>query len=170
MKDLEICRRDGLDKKFQSLWMRSIDLLVLSNTPLTCSSKLTLLSRGILKYFGKSFFFFTGLPLKIILGWWCLFLFCESITSYAYLKGLGLKLIFHWCAQGVIFSKLPLILFAEIFRSHTTENKEVPLSKSFGFEDRFLLSHWHKLRTKVVPKWSLAEHLDKHFPNQMSVH
>ena len=52
-------------KKFRSLRIRPIDLLVLSNNPLICSSESGLLSRNISRFFGKSYF--CGLSLKIII-------------------------------------------------------------------------------------------------------
>ena len=96
--------------------------------------------------------FFTGLPLKIISGWWGLFLFRENITSCACFKGSGLKLIFHWWAHASIFFKSLLISVAEVFRSRTTENKEVSLAKSFGFEDRFFAKTLIQIRNNSGPK------------------
>ena len=40
-------------------------------------------------------------------------------------------------AHASIFFKLSLISSAQVFRSGTTENKEVSSVKGFGFEDRF---------------------------------
>ena len=47
-----------LVKHFRNLWVRPIDLLVLSNTPLTCSSKSSLILRNIHKYFLVRAFFY----------------------------------------------------------------------------------------------------------------
>ena len=72
---------------------------------------------------------------EIISGWWTLFLFRENMTCCSCFKRLGFKIFFHWWAHASIFFKSPLVLFAEVFRSRTIENKEVDLK--LGFEDRF---------------------------------
>ena len=64
------------------------------------------------------------------------------MTSWAYLVVSGLKFIFHWVAQLLIFSKSLLRfkslkrLFADVWMSCITENKDVSSAKSFALDER----------------------------------
>ena len=97
----------------------------------------------------------TGLPLKITSGWWGLFIFSENKTSCACFKGLRMRLIFHWWAHVSIFFKSSLVSFAEVSRSCTTENYEVSLAKSLGFEDRFSAKSMILIKDSSDPKIEL---------------
>ena len=59
----------------------------------------------------------------------------EKLTSGACLEGSGLKLIFHWYTQLLIFSRSLFKALADKFVSRTTENRNVPFAKSLGFDD-----------------------------------
>ena len=54
------------------------------------------------------------------------------MTSWACLAVFGLNFIFHCVAQLLILSKPLLRLFAEVWMSCRTENKEVFSAKSFA--------------------------------------
>ena len=64
------------------------------------------------------------------------------MTSEACLVVSGLKFIFHWVAQLLIFSKSLLRfkslkrLFADVWMSCITENKDVSSAKSFALDER----------------------------------
>ena len=64
------------------------------------------------------------------------------MTSEACLVVSGLKFIFHWVAQLLILSKSLLRfkslirLFAEVWMSCITENKDVSSAKSFALDER----------------------------------
>ena len=65
-----------------------------------------------------------------------------KMTSWACLVVSGLKFIFHWVAQLLILSKSLLrfksliTLFAEVWMSRITENKDVSSAKSFALDER----------------------------------
>ena len=66
----------------------------------------------------------------------CFFVFLLNKTSWAYLLGSGLKLIFHWQANLLIFTKLFSNSFAVAFALWTTENNEVSSANNFPLDDR----------------------------------
>ena len=59
----------------------------------------------------------------------------EKITSWTCLEGSRLKLIFHWHAQLMIFSRSSFEVIADKSVSKTTKNREVSSAKSLGFDD-----------------------------------
>ena len=69
-------------------------------------------------------------------GWTVFFNFQLKMTSWACLIVSGLKFIFHWVAQLLILSKTLLRLFAEVWMSCITENKDVSSAKSFALDGR----------------------------------
>ena len=58
-----------------------------------------------------------------------------KLTSWACLVVSGLKSIFHWVAHMLSLSKSLLRLFAEVWMSCITENKDVSSAKSFALDD-----------------------------------
>ena len=69
-------------------------------------------------------------------GWTVFFTLRLKMTSWACLVVSGLKFIFHWVAQLLILSKTLLRLFAEVWMSCITENKDVSSAKSFALDGR----------------------------------
>ena len=82
-----------LGKKFRSLRIRPIDLQVLSNNSLICSSESGLLSRNISKFFGKSYF--CRLPLKIIIVGIMIFFFFTHLYAFHHFLLLRTRFIFR---------------------------------------------------------------------------
>ena len=66
-------------------------------------------------------------------GGWTFFNLRLKMTSWACLVVFGLKFIFH--AQLLILSKFLLRLFAEVWMSCVTENKDVSSAKSFALDE-----------------------------------
>ena len=64
------------------------------------------------------------------------FNFLLNMTSWACLLRSGLKVIFHWKAQSLIFFRLLFNSIADAFISCTTENREVSLANSLAFDDK----------------------------------
>ena len=64
------------------------------------------------------------------------FNFLLKMTSWACLLGSGLKLIFRWKAQSLIFFKSLFSSFAEVVMSCVTENRDVSSANNFALEDR----------------------------------
>ena len=58
------------------------------------------------------------------------------MTSWACLLGSGLKLIFHWKAQSLIFFKSLFSSFTEVVVSCFTEHRDVSSANSFALEDK----------------------------------
>ena len=57
------------------------------------------------------------------------------MTSWACLVVSGLKFIFHWVAELLILSKSLLRLFAEVWMSCVTENKDASSAKIFALDE-----------------------------------
>ena len=79
------------------------------------------------------------------------------MTFWACLLGSGLKFIFYWKAQLLILAKSLFSLFADVFMSCVTENKDMPSANSFALEKRPLLDHLYKSKTMKALKWILGE-------------
>ena len=79
-------------------------LFILLTIVLRCSSKFSLQSETIPRCFCNANWW-TGLSLKINVGWLVLVILLEKPTSYVCLRWSGLKLIFHWYGQLLIFRK-----------------------------------------------------------------
>ena len=60
----------------------------------------------------------------------------KKLPPGLFLRGLGLKFIFHWQVQQLIFRKLLLSSFTEVFFSCTTENRGVSSANNAGLEDK----------------------------------
>ena len=106
IKDLyivNVCLR----KKFSS----PMGVLTLSSTYLKCSPTFSFSSKSKPSCFWDGVCM-TWLLLKINSGWLGFFILREKIT-WACLEGSGLKLIFHWYAQLLIFSR-PLSQAADL--------------------------------------------------------
>ena len=80
----------------------------------------------------------TWLLLNIKSGWLGFLILGEKITSWACLEGSGLKPIFHWYGQLLIFNKSLFKTFADEVISQTTEKREVSSAKSLGFDDNLV--------------------------------
>ena len=77
--------------------------------------------------------------------------FTRKNTSWACLEGLGLKLIFHWCVQLLIFhNSLFKTLINEVI-SQTIEKREVPFGKSLGFDDNPVEKSFLQIKNKKDP-------------------
>ena len=107
-----------------------------STVVLRCSSKFSLQSKSISRCFCHATWW-TEFSLKINARWLVLVILREKISSWGCLRGSGLKLIFHWYAQGLIFHKSLLISFTEVFLPYTTEKREVFLRGNFGKTSNF---------------------------------
>ena len=107
-----------------------------STVVLRCSSKFSLQSKSISRCFCHATWR-TEFSLKINARWLVLVILREKISSWGCLRGSGLKLIFHWYAQGLIFHKSLLISFTEVFLPYTTEKREAFLRGNFGKTGNF---------------------------------
>ena len=117
----KICRviKDGFGKKFLSFRISPMVLFTLLNIVFRSSSKLSWLSKIKPRCFWKAVCLTFAL-LKLSGVWNGFLILREKITSCACLVGSGLKLIFHWVAQSLIFFKSSLRLFVEVFKLWTT--------------------------------------------------
>ena len=89
-------------------------------------------------------------PLNAREGWFNFRSLWEKITSFACLLIWGLKFIFHWKAQLLIFSKSSFKLIPDWFISYTTEKSEVSPANNLGFELKGYLRHKTIFCHKVV--------------------
>ena len=80
----------------------------------------------------------TLVPLNVRKGWLDFWSLREKITSWVCLLISVLKLIYHWKAQLLIFSKSSFKLIPDWFISCTTEISEVSSGNSLGFEPKLL--------------------------------
>ena len=74
--------------------------------------------------------------LKTKVGCDTFFNFLLKMISWDYLLGSGLKLIFHWKTESLIFVKSLFSSFAEVVMSCVTENRDVSSANNFALEDR----------------------------------
>ena len=131
IKDLYIVNNVCLGKKFWILHNSPMGVLTLLSTYLKCSPTFSFSSKSKPSCFWYGVCI-TWLLLKINSGWLGFFILREKIT-WACLEGSGLKLIFHWYAQLLIFSR-PLFQAANNFAFRTTKKREVSSAKSLGFD------------------------------------
>ena len=122
MKNLYIVSNDFLGKKFLNLRSKSMVLFILLTIVVRCSSKFSFQSKNSPRCFCHTTWW-TGLSLKINVGWLVLMILREKITSLACLRGPGLEFSFHWQAQFLIFRKSLLSYFTEVLLSCTTEKE-----------------------------------------------
>ena len=113
----------ALGKKLCSLRRRSIFLIIFLNTIFIWSSNFSWLSGTIPRCFWE-YIQVTLALLNSNGGWTVFFNFWLKMTSCACLVVSGLKFVFHRVAQLLILSKSLLRLFAEVWMSCITENKE----------------------------------------------
>ena len=100
----------------------------------------------------------TWLLLKINTGWLGFLIVQEKITSSTCLEGSGLKPIFHWYSQFLIFSRSLFKTLADKFVSRTAKNREVSSAKSLGFDDSsYLVKHYCWLQTIKEQRLNLVE-------------
>ena len=59
----------------------------------------------------------------------------KKISSWACLEGLGLKLIFHWYAQLLVFNGSLFKVLTDKFVFWTIKNRVVSSAKSLRFDD-----------------------------------
>ena len=64
------------------------------------------------------------------------FNFLLNMISWACLLRSGLKVIFHWKAQSLIFFRSLFNSIADVFISCTTENREVSSANSLALDDK----------------------------------
>ena len=69
-------------------------------------------------------------------GWILLFIFRLNIPSWACLLTPGLKLVFDWNAQLLIFLRSSFSSLADKSTSWVTENKDAPPANSFTLDDK----------------------------------
>ena len=85
------------------------------------------------------------------------FNFLLKITSWACLLRSGLKLIFPWKSQSLIFFKSLLSSFAEVVMSCVTENRDVSPANNFVLEssspDKSFLYIKNNNDSKMEPWW-----------------
>ena len=77
-----------------------------------------------------------GLLLKWLEGWILILCLREKMTSWACSLGSGLKLIFYWNSQLLVFPRLLFKWFAQVLISHTLEKREVSSAKDLAFVKR----------------------------------
>ena len=119
---LYIVTNDRLGKHFWSL----------------CSDPMDILLAIHLKWSPKVWYglCITWLLLKVNTGWFGFLILREKITSWVFfLEASGLKLIFHWHAELLTFSRPLFKALADKFVFWTTKNREVSSAKSLGFDD-----------------------------------
>lgn len=98
-----------------------------------CSSNDKRLSSIIARYFCEVPWY-TLLLLEVKGRSGSLLTFLMKITSWAYLLGSGLKLIFHWCAQWLILGKSLLRSAAELSTLWTTKNNKLSSANNLAFD------------------------------------
>ena len=64
------------------------------------------------------------------------FYFLLNMISWACLKRCGLKVVFHWKAQSLIFFRSLFNSIADVFVSSTTENREVSSANSLALDHK----------------------------------
>ena len=88
------------------------------------------------------------------------FSFLLKMTSWACLLGSGLKLIFHWKSQSLIFFKSLLSSFVEVVMSCVTENRDVSPANNFVLEgsspNKSFLYIKNNNDPKMEPWWTSA--------------
>ena len=88
------------------------------------------------------------------------FNFLVKMTSWACLLGSGLKLIFHWKSQSLIFFESLLSSFVEVVMSCVTENRDVSSVNNFALEgslpDKSFLYIKDNNDPKMEPLWTPA--------------
>ena len=124
-----------LGKVLCNLRRRPIVLFVWLWTLIKCSLKLRLASRITPRCFWYVLWL-TVLLLKVRGGWFNFLVFLLKITSWACLLGSGLKLIFHWYAQLLIFTKSSFNSFLVLLLSRITENNDVSSANNLAFDER----------------------------------
>ena len=113
----------------------SIAVFVLLNTFFRCSSNFNLTSKIIPRCF-QELTWESLLLLKSKRGCDTLFTFLQNIISWACLIRSGLKFIFHWKAQSVIFFRSLFNSIADVFVLCPTRNTEVSSADSLAFDDK----------------------------------
>ena len=81
-------------------------------------------------------------------------LFQPNITSWACLLASGLKTIFHWKAQSLIFFKSSLSYGADTIISWIAENKDVSSANTLTLEDKLSDKLLISMRKNNGPKIS----------------
>ena len=84
--------------------------------------------------------------------WNIFFNFLLKMTSWACLLGSGLKLIFHWKVQSLIFFKLLFSSFAEVFMSFLTKKRDASSANNFALEDRSPDKSFMYIKNNNAPK------------------
>ena len=123
-----------LGNKLESFFKSPIVLFVLLNTFFRCSSNVNLTSKITRRCVWK-LTWETLLLLKSKGGCVTFFNFLLNI-SWACLQQSGLKVIFHWKAQSLIFLRSLFDSIADVFISCTTENRDVLSANSLALDDK----------------------------------
>ena len=126
-------------------------LLVLLSIVLYCSSKVNFESNKTPKCFWDLHDETLAL-LKTKGGCDTFFNFLLKMTSWACLLRSGLKLIFHWKTQSLIFFKLLFSSFAEVVMSCVKEKRDVSSANNFALEDRSPEKLFMYIKNNTGPK------------------
>ena len=124
-----------LGNKLESFFKSPIVLFVLLNTFFRCSSNVNLTSKITPRCVWK-LTWETLLLLKSKGGCVAFFNFLLNMISWACLLRSGLKVVFHWKAQSLIFFWPMSNSIADVSISCTTENREVSSANSLALDDK----------------------------------
>ena len=89
----------------------------------------------------------TLLLLKFRRRWFIFLVFLLTTTSWAYFLESGLKLVFHWYAQLLLFTKSSFNSFLVALPSWITENNDASSANNLAFDETPFgksLMHWYK--------------------------
>ena len=124
-----------LGNKLESFRKSPIVLFLLLNTFFRCSSNVNLPPK-ITPRCVWELTWETLLLLKSKGGCVVFFNFLLNIISWACFLRSGLKVIFHWKAQSLIFFRSLFNSIVDVFISCTTENREVSSANSLALDDK----------------------------------
>ena len=124
-----------LANKLESFFKSPIILFVLLNKFFRCSSNVNSTSKIIPRCIWK-ITWETLLLLKSKGGCGAFFNFLLNMISWACLLRSGLKVIFHWKAQSLIFFRSLFNSIVDVLMSCTTENREVSSANSLALDNK----------------------------------